>query len=213
MTVTDVVSTDRGEEYLPPLHVVAHDSIDLDAAARAVFDLLVALGQDPSSEDLAQTPRRVATALAESLTLAPFTMTTFANDGGYDEMVIVRDIPFHSLCAHHMLPFMGVAHVAYIPEKRIVGLSKLVRVVEHFASGLQTQERLTSEVVDALHSALDPRGAGVKLEATHLCMALRGVNASGTSTVTTAMRGLLRDDPATRSEFSRLTRASSRTYP
>jgi len=192
------------------LRVVADESsIDLDAAARAVFDLLVALGQDPSGADLLETPRRVASALAESLTPPAFTMTTFPNDIGYDQMVLVRDIEFSSLCAHHMLPFMGVAHVAYIPGDRVVGLSKLARLVEHTASRLQTQERLTNEVAETLQATLDPLGVGVVLEATHLCMTVRGVRAAGARTLTSALSGSLRDDPVLRGEFSRLPTASS----
>jgi GTP cyclohydrolase IA len=193
----------------PELRVAADPTIDLDAAARAVSDLLVALGQDPTSADLAETPRRVATALAESLTPVPFAMTTFPNDGGYDEMVIVRDISFSSLCAHHMLPFIGVAHVAYVPGERIVGLSKLARLVEQTARGLQTQERLTNDVADALETALEPLGVGVMVEATHLCMTMRGVRATGARTLTSAVTGLLRHDPATRAEFTRLATAST----
>jgi GTP cyclohydrolase I len=181
-----------------------HAPIDLDAAERAVADLLVALGQDLDTEDLHGTPRRVAATLAELLTPEPFSMTTFANDERYDEMVVVRDIPFHSLCAHHLLPFMGVAHVAYLPGERIVGLSKLARVVEHFARRPQVQERLTRQVVDALDVRLAPRGVGVVMEATHLCMALRGVSAAGARTITTAVSGVVRDDPATRAEFMTL---------
>ncbi|HLM18778.1 MAG TPA: GTP cyclohydrolase I FolE [Acidimicrobiia bacterium] len=178
--------------------------VDLDAAEIAVADLLVALGQDLDTEDLRETPRRVATALAELLTPQPFSMTTFANDEGYDELVVVRDIAFHSLCAHHLLPFIGVAHVAYVPGERIVGLSKLARVVEHFARRPQLQERLTRQVADALEGELTPRGVGVAMEATHLCMSLRGVCVDGARTRTTAVRGVVRDDPATRSEFSTL---------
>jgi GTP cyclohydrolase I len=192
-------------------HVAVRPSIDLDAAAGAVSDLLEALGQDPNIEDLRDTPRRAATALAELLTPTPFVMTTFANEDGYDEMVVVRDIPFHSLCAHHLLPFIGVAHVAYVPAERVVGLSKLVRVVDHFARGLQTQERLTGQIAGALDSALAPGGVGVALAATHLCMSLRGVHAPGTETRTTAVTGLLHDNPARRAEFLELTRAPSHT--
>jgi GTP cyclohydrolase I len=189
-----------------PLHVVPDgDAVDLDAATAAVHDLLVALGQEPGSDHLAETPRRVATALAELLTPRPFTMTTFANDGSYDEMVVVRDIAFHSLCAHHMLPFLGVAHVAYLPEARVVGLSKLARLVEHCSRGLRTQERLTTEVADVLDERLAPRGVGVAIEATHLCMSIRGVEASGATTVTTAVRGVVRDHPSMRAEFAHLT--------
>jgi GTP cyclohydrolase I len=178
--------------------------MDLDAAELAVADLLVALGQDLDTDDLRDTPRRVATALAELLTPRPFSMTTFANDEGYDELVVVRNIAFHSLCAHHLLPFLGVAHVAYVPGERIVGLSKLARVVEHFARRPQVQERLTGQVADALEEELAPRGVGVALEATHLCMSLRGLCVDGARTRTTAVRGVIRDDPATRSEFSTL---------
>lgn len=181
--------------------VAEHRSIDLEAAASAVSDLLDALGQDPNLEELRETPRRAATALAELLTPVPFAMTTFANEDGYDEMVVVRDIPFHSLCAHHLLPFIGVAHLAYVPSDRLVGLSKLARVLDNLARGLQTQERLTSQILAALDSALAPRGAGVAVGATHLCMSLRGVHAAGTETLTTAVSGLLRDNPARRSEF------------
>jgi GTP cyclohydrolase IA len=210
MSTADAVAADRGIERAAPFHLVGTDAPDLGAATRAVHDLLVALGQDPDSEELVETPRRVARAFAESLTPTPFTLTTFANDGDYDEMVVVRDIAFHSLCAHHLLPFTGVAHVAYLPGARVVGLSKLVRVVEHFARGLQTQERLNAQIADALHVALDARGVGVAMEATHLCMALRGVEASGARTLTTATRGLVRDDAATRAEFSRLALTANR---
>jgi GTP cyclohydrolase I len=211
MTVTGARAAGDPDEWAPALRVVAPGAIDLDAAAHAVADLLVALGQDPTSDELTETPRRVARAFAESLTPEPFNMTTFANDGDYDDTVVVRDIAFHSLCEHHMLPFRGVAHVAYMPGPRVVGLSKLVRLVEHFSCGLQTQERLTAQIADALLTALAPRGVGVLMEATHLCMTSRGVNAAGTTTLTTALRGLLRDDPAMRAEFTSLRRASRGT--
>ena len=186
----------------PSLHVVpATPSVDLDGAARAVRDLLRALWQDPDSEHLRDTPRRVATAYEEFLTARPFVPTTFPNDEGYDELVLVRDIPFHSLCEHHLLPFSGVAHVGYLPGARIVGLSKLARVVEHFARGLQVQERLTKQIGDWLENRLDPKGAGVVLEAEHLCMTLRGVQAGGSRTVTSSLHGLIRNDPRTRAEF------------
>src|SRR5207249_4459785 len=142
---------------------VVHDrgGIDLDGAEQAVADLLVALGQDLSDEHLRDTPRRVALAYQELLTPRPFEPTTFANDEGYDELVLARDIPFHSLCQHHLLPFHGVAHVGYLPRERIVGLSKLARVVEHFARRLQVQERLTKQIGDWLSDELAPKGAGV----------------------------------------------------
>jgi GTP cyclohydrolase I len=180
-------------------------AVDLDAAAQAVTDLLVALGHDPATEDLAETPQRVARAYAELLTPRPFDPTTFPNDEGYDELVLARDIPFQSLCQHHLLPFHGVAHVGYLPGGRILGLSKLARVVELFARRLQVQERLTQQVADWLEEQLAPRGVGVVLEAEHLCMSQRGVRAQGARTVTSALRGQLRDDARTRQEFFALT--------
>jgi GTP cyclohydrolase I len=147
---------------------------------------------------------------AELLTPKPFAATTFPNDGGYDELVVARDIPFHSLCEHHLLPFVGVAHVAYLPGERIVGLSKLARVVESFARALQVQERLTTQVARWIERELAPKGVGVVLEAEHLCMSLRGVQKPGATTVTSALHGLVRDDPRTRQEFLALTQRSSR---
>lgn len=182
---------------------VVHEepAIDLDAAEHAVRDLLVALGHDPGREHLVDTPRRVASAYAELLTPRPFDLTTFPNDEGYDELVLARDLAFQSLCEHHLLPFHGVAHVGYIPDGRILGLSKLARVVELFARDLQVQERLTQQVADWLDQHLAPKGVGVVLEAEHLCMSLRGVRASGSRTVTSAVHGLLRHDARSRQEF------------
>jgi len=186
----------------PALHVVhTAPGFDLRAAEEAVGDLLRALGQDPASEHLVDTPRRVAAAYAEMLTPREFSLTTFPNDEGYDELVVARDIPLHSLCQHHLLPFTGVAHVGYLPGERILGLSKLARVVEMFARGLQVQERLTKQVADWLQDQLHPKGVGVVIEAEHLCMSLRGVQARGCRTVTSALHGLLRDDPRSRGEF------------
>jgi len=189
--------------------------VDLARARSAVVDLLEAFGRDTASEHLADTPRRVADALAEMLTPRPFEMTTFPNDEGYDELVLVRDVPFHSLCEHHLLPFHGVAHLAYLPGGRIVGLSKLARVLEHFSRDLQVQERLTQQVADLLQDRLLPRGVGVVLEAEHLCMSLRGVSVTGSRTVTSALRGTLREDPRSRAEFLALVGAGpvSRSYP
>jgi len=147
----------------------------------------------------------VAAAFGELLTPEPFNLTTFANEEGYDELVLVRDIPFQSLCMHHLLPFHGVAHVAYLPAERILGLSKLARVVEHFSRDLQLQERLTKQIADWLQEQLRPKGVGVVLEAEHLCMSLRGVQKAGALTVTSALHGLVRDDARTREEFLSLT--------
>ena len=184
-------------------------AIDQPAAERAARDLLLALGADPDSEGLRDTPRRVARAYTELLTYEPFDMTTFPNDEGYDELVVVRDIPFHSLCMHHLLPFHGTGHIGYLPDERIIGLSKLGRVVEYFSRDLQIQERLTTQVADWLEHELEPKGVGVVLEAEHLCMSLRGVQKHGAKTVTSALRGLVREDPRTRQEFLSLT---SRTF-
>jgi GTP cyclohydrolase I len=184
------------------LHAV-HDepAVDLPAAARAVRDLLSALGQDIDGEHIRDTPRRVASAYAELLTARPFDLTTFPNDEGYDELVLCRDVPFHSLCEHHLLPFRGMAHIGYLPGGRILGLSKLARVVELFARRLQVQERLTMQIADWLCEQLDPKGVGVVVEAEHMCMSLRGVQASGVMTATSSMRGALRHDPRARAEF------------
>ena len=179
--------------------------VDGAAVARATRDLLLALGADLDSEALRQTPRRMAAAYLELLTPEPFNLTTFPNDEGYDELVLVRDIPFQSLCMHHVLPFHGVAHIAYLPADRILGLSKLARVVDLFARDLQLQERLTVQIAGWLHQQLEPKGVGVVLEAEHLCMSLRGVQKPGAKTITSALHGLVRDDPRTREEFLSLT--------
>jgi GTP cyclohydrolase I len=196
-----------------PLHLLTDEQpsgVDLRAAESAASDLLRALGADLADESLAGTPARVARMYAELLTPKPFTATTFPNDGGYDELVVARDIPFHSLCEHHLLPFIGVAHVAYLPGERIVGLSKLARGVETFSRALQVQERLTTQIADWLERELAPKGVGVVLEAEHLCMSLRGIQKPGATTVTSALHGLVRDDPRTRQEFLALTQRSNR---
>jgi GTP cyclohydrolase IA len=180
-------------------------ALDREAAERAAAELLAALGADLEDEGLRDTPRRMVEAYAELLTPQPFRPTTFPNEGSYDELVLVRAIPFHSLCMHHMLPFHGLAHVAYLPGERIVGLSKLARVVEMFARDLQVQERLTTQVADWIQEELAPKGVGVVLEAEHLCMSLRGVQKFGATTVTSALLGQVRDDPRTRQEFLALT--------
>ena len=186
--------------------------IDLHAAERASADLPAALGADLTDESLSGTPRRIARLYAELLTPAPFDPTTFPNDGGYDELVVARAIPFHSLCEHHLLPFVGVAHVGYLPGERILGLSKLARVVDHFARSLQVQERLTTQVAGWLEQELQPKGVGVVLEAEHLCMSLRGVQKQGATTVTSALRGQVRDDARTRQEFLALTERITHGY-
>ena len=211
MTTTHSMSPDgvAQRRERASLRVVTNEpTIDVEAAERAVRDLLLALGRDPESEHMAGTPRRAAGALVELLTREPFDLTTFPNDEHYDELVIVRDIPFRSLCEHHVLPFHGVAHVGYLPAERILGLSKLARVVDRFASDLQTQERLTKQVADWLDQHLHPKGVGVVIEAEHSCMTLRGVKKMGSRTLTSALLGLVREDASSRQEFMALARST-----
>jgi GTP cyclohydrolase I len=200
MTATDI---DRLVDSTPP-----PGGVDLEAAATAVTDLLRALGMDPAEPSLAATPQRVARAYAELLTPREFSLTTFPNDEQYDELVLARDIPFTSLCEHHLLPFTGTASVGYLPGQRILGLSKLARVVEMFARRPQVQERMTKQIANWLDAHLTPRGVGVVVSAEHSCMTLRGVQARGSSTVTSALTGLVRRDERTRAEFLSLTRTS-----
>src|SRR5262249_14260314 len=149
--------------------------VDLVAAEQAAADLLTALGVPLDTEELRETPGRLARAYAELFESEPFRLTTFPNDEGYDELVLARDIPFRTVCEHHLLPFSGLAHVGYLPGDRILGLSKLARIVGHFAARPQTQERMTRQIADFLDTELSPVGAGVVLEAEHTCMTLRGV--------------------------------------
>ncbi|GIF17145.1 GTP cyclohydrolase I FolE [Actinoplanes teichomyceticus] len=174
---------------------------DLATATAAAATFLDALGVDLSPESLQETPARMARAYADLLTAREFKLTTFDNDEGYDELVMARNIPIRSVCEHHLLPFIGVAHVGYLPAARILGLSKLARVVEMFAHGTQVQERLTKQIADWLIKELEPNGVGVVIEAEHLCMTLRGVQAVGANTITSSMLGVLRDDARSRGEF------------
>jgi GTP cyclohydrolase IA len=183
--------------------------IDYEALRRAVGDLLRALGADVDADGLRETPRRVAEGYLELLTPPAFRATAFPNEDGYDGLIVAQAIPFHSLCMHHLLPFRGLAHVGYLPGERIVGLSKLARVVEWFARDLQIQERLTVQIADWLQAELRPAGVGVVLEAEHMCMSLRGVQQPSARTVTSALRGAIRDDPETRQEFLALTARTS----
>jgi GTP cyclohydrolase IA len=186
-------------------------SVDTKRIEAAVLEILTAIGEDPGRDGLLMTPGRVARMYEELFAgfqenPADHLEVTFAAD--HDEMVMVRDIPFASLCEHHMVPFMGRAHVAYIPgsDGRITGLSKLARLVDGFAKRLQVQERMTSQIADAIEDALDPKGVLVVVDAEHLCMSMRGVKKSGTSTVTSAVRGLFRSDTATRFEAMQFVR-------
>ena len=184
------------------LHALPDEApIDRDGAMAAIADLLEALGFDPDHGDLIETPRRVADAVIEMITTEPFEMTTFANEDAYDEAVVVRGIPFVSLCRHHLLPFRGTATVGYVPGERLVGLSKLARVVAHHARGLQVQEALTVQIARTLEGALAPQGVGVVVEAEHLCMSARGVRTGTALTTTTAFRGVLAVDLAQQARF------------
>jgi GTP cyclohydrolase IA len=197
----DLSVIDGGESHAMPRIELSKPAPDPAAARSAVRDLLLALGFDASKEGLADTPQRVAATLAALVTPQPFTMTTFANTEGYKDLVLARAIPFHSLCQHHLLPFIGVAHIGYLPADRVVGLSKLARVVDHFARDLQLQERLTAQIANCLDRTLKPKGVGVILEAEHLCMSLRGVQKPGTKTMTSMFLGTLRHDTRARDEF------------
>jgi GTP cyclohydrolase I len=186
----------------PVLRVVEPSTgVDLVAAEEAAAAFLIALGVDVDTESLAATPARMARAYAEMFSPRDFDLTTFGNDAGYDELIIARSIPVRSVCEHHLLPFVGVAHVGYLPGERILGLSKLARVVELFARRPQVQERLTQQVADWLQEHVAPRGVGIVVEAEHLCMTMRGVQASGATTITSALHGQLRSDAASRAEF------------
>jgi GTP cyclohydrolase I len=180
-------------------------SVDVTRVERLVTELLEAVGEDPSREGLQGTPARIAAMYCELFSgldddAGSHLTVTFTAE--HDEMVMVRDIPFASLCEHHMVPFMGRVHLGYIPghDGRITGLSKLARVVDSFAHRLQVQERMTTQIADTMEEALDPRGVLVVVEAEHLCMSMRGVKKPGTLTITSAVRGLFRDDPRTRAE-------------
>jgi GTP cyclohydrolase IA len=199
--MTDSEHVFQSEDQHPRFSVVRNITPDRAKAEAAATDLLEALGVDLSSADLKDTPRRIASMYEELLTPQPFNPTTFPNEDGYDELVLSKNIPFTSLCAHHALPFSGVAHVGYLPGERILGLSKLARVVHYFSRSLQVQERLTKQVADWLEDELEPRGVGVVIEAEHTCMTIRGVQAAGSKMVTSTMYGLLRERVATRQEF------------
>ncbi|MBN9112214.1 MAG: GTP cyclohydrolase I [Pseudonocardia sp.] len=174
---------------------------DIAGATRAAEQFMRALGVGLDDEGMRESPSRMARAYAELLTPRAFDLTTFDNDEAYDDLVLARSIPVRSVCEHHLLPFVGVAHVGYLPAERIIGLSKLARVVEYLACRPQVQERLTKQVADWLAVRLGAHGVGVVIEAEHSCMTLRGVQAIGSTTVTSSMLGTLREDPRSRAEF------------
>jgi GTP cyclohydrolase I len=191
------------EEELPPARQVP--GVDEERAAAAVRELLIAVGEDPDRPGLQETPARVARAYAETFAglwqdPAEILATTFDED--HDELVLVRDIPMYSTCEHHLVPFHGMAHVGYIPgaDGRVTGLSKLARLVDVYARRPQVQERMTRQIADSLYEGLKPQGVIVVVEAEHLCMAMRGVRKPGSRTMTSAVRGIFRDNAATRAE-------------
>ena len=188
------------------------EKINLPRVTKAVRELLIALGEDPEREGLSGTPDRVARMYADLFhgrhSDAREHLTRYFQED-YDEIVCLRNIPFHSVCEHHLLPFLGHAHVAYLPDKRVVGVSKLARVVDTLAHQPQLQERLTKQIADLLHEELQARGVAVMMEATHTCMTIRGVHKPGTTMVTSAIRGLFRTNLASRNEVMSLLRGHS----
>jgi len=205
------------DKQLTVLSTDGHYAGDLDARAGEVYDphfeslieqMLTRLGEDPDREGLRRTPLRVAKAMDFLTSGYNTTLEEVVNEAIFEdccqEMVIVKDIEFYSMCEHHMLPFFGKAHVAYVPDGHIIGLSKVARVVDMFARRLQVQERITNQIADTIMQVLTPQGVGVVLEASHFCMMMRGVGKQNSSTVTSAMRGSFQDDPRTRAEFLQL---------
>lgn len=187
--------------------------VDIPRAEAAVRELLLAIGEDPTTEGLLETPRRVAAAYEEVLAgrgVEPSELLQVGFEEGHDEMVILRNVPFFSMCEHHLFPFHGEAHVAYVPRGRVVGLSKLARLIDAAARRLQLQERMTAQIADVLMEELEPDGVGVAVEGEHLCMTMRGIKKPGSRMVTSAMRGTFQTQVETRSEFLSLVRPGAR---
>lgn len=208
-----VIAHPRARVPIPaPKTIAGHPRPTREQAEAAVRTLIAWAGDDPTREGLIDTPKRVAKAYAElfsgyAMSAEEPLARVFEEVSGYDDMVVLRDIPYHSHCEHHMVPFFGRVHVAYYPAGGVVGLSKIARVVEVFANRLQTQEALTSQIVQAIDESLKPRGVAVMVEGEHMCMAMRGIRKDGVSTVTTQFTGVFRDEPAEQARFFTLVRA------
>ena len=197
----------RNHQSVQNIMPAAKEPIDTQRIREAVREIIIGVGEDPDREGLRDTPRRVAEMYAEvfaGLAEDPANVLQVGFEEGHQEMVIVKDIPFYSMCEHHFLPFHGVAHVGYIPNGRVVGLSKLARAVEILARRPQLQERLSSQLADVIMETVQPQGVAVVINAEHLCMTMRGIRKPGSFTVTSAMRGVFRQGTATRAEFMSL---------
>jgi GTP cyclohydrolase I len=196
----------------PPAHThqeILTTPVDKERIQRAVREIIAAVGEDASRDGLQETPRRIADMYEEifaGLRTDPYQFLGVTFDEAYSEMVVLKDIPFYSMCEHHFAPFHGVAHVAYIPSGRVVGLSKLARVVEAYARRPQVQERLTAQIADTIMEGLQPKGAAVVIQAEHTCLTMRGIKKPGAKMVTSAVRGLFKDHPPTRAEFQAILR-------
>jgi len=200
----------RPDRETSGLNITPKVEVGMEEMMDSVRTILLAVGEDPDREGLLKTPKRVAEAMRFLTSGYTQSLEDIVNnaifDEGHNEMVLVRDIDFFSMCEHHMLPFMGRAHVAYIPNQKVVGLSKLARIVEMYSRRLQVQERLTRQVAEAIQTILEPQGVAIVMEATHMCMAMRGVQKPGSWTVTSAMIGSFQEDQRTREEFLSLIR-------